>query len=173
MRISEKGSNRVFPHWLIMERSRDWPDLRSPISKIRNIQIVGIYTLMKSCKFQIFRIATVGWARLQTFLVVRSLNVTWWPDLTDLGSTFLHNVRNWCRTQFKKWRQIPHLFGSFIDQNKDIDLKFCMHIIHMLLPYMYFHFLKNFQIMDLWLFPNFKVCQKNWLWWGFFPKIWG
>ena len=89
MRISEKGSNRVFPHWLIMERSRDWPDLRSPISKIRNKQIVGIYTLMKFCKFQIFRIATVGWARLQTFLVVRSLNVTWWPDLTWPGINIL------------------------------------------------------------------------------------
>ena len=34
------GTNWIFAHWLIMVRSRNWPDLWWQISKIRDIQVV-------------------------------------------------------------------------------------------------------------------------------------
>ena len=61
-----------FHHWLIMGRSRIWHDLRSPLSKIRNIQIVDTYALTVHCEFQRVRITGVPLARCQT-----SKNATW------------------------------------------------------------------------------------------------
>ena len=61
-----------FHHWLIMGRSRNWHDLRSPISKIRNMQIVDTYVLTVHCEFQRVRITGVALARCQT-----SKNAAW------------------------------------------------------------------------------------------------
>ena len=36
-----KTGSLIFAHWLIMGRSRKWPDLRSQISKIQDIHFVG------------------------------------------------------------------------------------------------------------------------------------
>ena len=55
-----------------MGRSRNWHGLRSPISKIRNIQIVNTYVLTVHCEFQRVRITGVPLARCQT-----SKNATW------------------------------------------------------------------------------------------------
>ena len=52
LHILEKGSIWIFPHWLIMGRSRNWPDLRSPIWKFRDKQVVGTYALMTPCKYE-------------------------------------------------------------------------------------------------------------------------
>ena len=56
----------VFPHWLIMGRSRNWPDLRSTISKIRDIRVVETYARIVLCKFQRVRSKAVPWARCQS-----------------------------------------------------------------------------------------------------------
>ena len=81
MRILEMESIWIFPHWLIMERSRDWPDLRSRSYKNWDERFVGTDEVMQSGKFHIYPSKTVSMARPQTFLVVVSLDLTWWPDL--------------------------------------------------------------------------------------------
>ena len=71
-----------FAHWLIMGRSQKWPDLRSPISKIRDIRFVGTDDLIIFRKFHNFPWNIVAVARLESYFVVGSLDLTWWPDLT-------------------------------------------------------------------------------------------
>ena len=65
-----------------MWRSQKWPDLRSPISKIRDIHFVGTDELIKFWKFHNFPWNIVAVARLEIYFVVGSLDLTWWPDLT-------------------------------------------------------------------------------------------
>ena len=79
--IHETGSIWIFPHWLIMGRSRNWPDLRSPIWKIRDIRFVSFDCLMNLWKFENIWLRTLGVARSQTFLEVGSRDPAWWPDL--------------------------------------------------------------------------------------------
>ena len=82
--LRQSKYNRVdfFAHWLIMGRSQKWPDLRSPISKIRDIRIVGTGDLIIFRKFHNFPWNVVVVARLESYFVVGSLDLTWWPDLT-------------------------------------------------------------------------------------------
>ena len=65
-----------------MGRSQNWPDLRSPISKIRDINFVGTDELIIFWKFHNFPWNIVAVARLESYFVVGSLDLTWWPDLT-------------------------------------------------------------------------------------------
>ena len=65
-----------------MGRSQKWPDLRSPISKIRDIRFVGTNHLIIFRKFHNFPWNIVAVARLESYFVVGSLDLTWWPDLT-------------------------------------------------------------------------------------------
>ena len=65
-----------------MGRSQKWPDLRSPISKIRDIRFVGTDDLIIFQKFHNFPWNIVAVARLESYFVVGSLDLTWWPDLT-------------------------------------------------------------------------------------------
>ena len=65
-----------------MGRSQKWPDLRSPISKIRDIRFVGTNDLIIFRKFHNFPWNIVAVARLESYFVVGSLDLTWWPDLT-------------------------------------------------------------------------------------------
>ena len=65
-----------------MGRSQKWPDLRSPISKIRDIRFVGTDHLIIFWKFHKFPRNIVAVARLESYFVVGSLDLTWWPDLT-------------------------------------------------------------------------------------------
>ena len=65
-----------------MGRSQKWPDLRSPISKIRDIGFVGTGDLIIFLKFHNFPWNIVAVARLESYFVVGSLDLTWWPDLT-------------------------------------------------------------------------------------------
>ena len=65
-----------------MGRSQKWPDLRSPISKIRDIRFVGTDDLIVFRKFHNFPWNIVAVARLESYFVVGSLDLTWWPDLT-------------------------------------------------------------------------------------------
>ena len=65
-----------------MGRSQKWPDLRSPISKIRDIRFVGTGDLIIFRKFHNFPWNIVAVARLESYFAVGSLDLTWWPDLT-------------------------------------------------------------------------------------------
>ena len=65
-----------------MGRSQKWPDLRSPISKIRDIRFVGTDDLIIFRKFHNFPWNIEAVARLESYFVVGSLDLTWWPDLT-------------------------------------------------------------------------------------------
>ena len=70
------GTNWIFAHWLIIVRSRNWPDLWWQISKIRDIKVVGIYDLMKRWRFETNWISSVATAQPQ------SQTRFWlWPDL--------------------------------------------------------------------------------------------
>ena len=71
----------IFSHWLIMVRSQNWPDLRSSISKFWDIHFVHANALSNRWKFQSDRSLGVAMADIETFYEVRSLQVTWWPDL--------------------------------------------------------------------------------------------
>ena len=86
-KIKHKTGSLIFAHWLIMGRSRKWPDLRSPISKIKDIHFVGTDDLITFLKFHNFSSNTVAGARLY-FFFVRYGHLTWPGDLTlhDPGS---------------------------------------------------------------------------------------
>ena len=84
------GTNWIFAHWLIMVRSRNWPDLWWQISKIRDIQVVGIYDLMKRWRFETNRISSVATAQPQSQKPVFDFDLTF----GDLGLKFLHKVSN-------------------------------------------------------------------------------
>ena len=83
--IWEKESIWVFLLWITIGWSRNRTDLRSTISKTRNIQIGNTYALMKFIKFQTSRTRPGGWAWPPTFLEVRSLGVTCWHGPTWPG----------------------------------------------------------------------------------------
>ena len=68
----------------IMERSQNWTDLWSRISKLRNINFMDSVMDINRWVFQGNR--SFGVAMIQTFSDVRSLNVTWWPDMERPGS---------------------------------------------------------------------------------------
>ena len=74
-------------HWLIMERSQNWPDLESPISKFRDMHFMDTVTYINRWKFQGDRPVgvMVAMTSIQTFSELRSLDVTWWPDLEWSG----------------------------------------------------------------------------------------
>ena len=81
LKMKHKTGSLIFAHWLIMGRSRKWPDLRSPISKIQDIHFVGTDDLIIFRKFHNFPSNPVAGARLLNFCKVWSLDLTWWPDL--------------------------------------------------------------------------------------------
>ena len=80
----------IFSHWLIMMRSRNWPDLWSQILKIRDKQVVGIYDLMKRWKIETNRIRSVATAQPQSQKPIFDFDLTWWPDLWWPGANFFY-----------------------------------------------------------------------------------
>ena len=78
--FQKKHLSFFFP-WLIIKRSQNCPDLRSPISKFRDICFIDTGTDINRWKFQGNRSVGVALTGIQTFYEVRSLDVTWWPDL--------------------------------------------------------------------------------------------
>ena len=81
-----------------MGRSQKWPDLRSPISKIRDIRFVGTDDLIIFRKFHNFPWNIVAVARWETYFVVGSLDLTWWPDL---------KLRKGCSISYGKFQHDP------------------------------------------------------------------
>ena len=89
-----------------MGRSRNWPDLRSGISKFRDIRFVGIITLINRWKFEIDRAWVVAVAQVEIFWNMRSLDLTWWPDLEWPGAEiFTQCVKRMCEKVCQKRRR--------------------------------------------------------------------
>ena len=102
MPILWKWRMSVFLHWLIVGRSWNWPDLRSLISEIRTIKVIGF--IIQFWKFENIWSKPVTVVRVQTclgfcfavpilyveYFVCRSGHVTRPGDLTwhDLGKLF-------------------------------------------------------------------------------------
>ena len=98
----QKRRLSFFSHWLIMERSQNWPDLRSPIWKFRDIRFIDTGTDINRWKFQSDRSFGVGMTNIQSFL--RWGHLTWPGDLTlsDLGLKFSQSVRKRCMNSYAK-----------------------------------------------------------------------
>ena len=96
-----------------MVRSRNWPDLWWQISKIRDIQVVGIYDLMKRW-FETNRISSVATAQPQSQKPVFDFDLTWWPDLWWPGTEiFTQGVKFNCEQVLKKWRRCAPPFFRY------------------------------------------------------------
>ena len=98
-----------FSHCLIMGRAQNWPDLRSPTWKFRDIRFVGTDTLSLSYlylinpwKFHVDLLRTVVTVQSQMFLRLSHLN---WPgDLAchDPRLKFSGKVRKECMKKLAK-----------------------------------------------------------------------
>ena len=108
------GTIWIFAHWLIMVRSRNWPDLWWQISKIRDKQVVGIYDLMKRWRFETNRISNVATAQPQSQKPDFDFDLTWWPDLWWPGAEiFTQGVKFNCEQVLKKWRRCAPPFFRY------------------------------------------------------------
>ena len=97
-----------------MVRSRNWPDLWWQISKIRDIQVVGIYDLMKRWRFETNRISSVTTAQPQSRKPVFDFDLTWWPDLWWPGAEiYTQGVKFNCEQVLKKWRRCAPPFFRY------------------------------------------------------------
>ena len=97
-----------------MARSQNWPDLWWQISKIWDIQVVGIYDLMKRWRFETNRISSVATAQPQSQKPVFDFDLTWWPDLWWPGAEiFTQGVKFNCEQVLKKWRRCAPSFFRY------------------------------------------------------------
>ena len=94
------------PFTLILDRSQNWPDLRSPISKFRDIYFKDAATHINWWKFHGDRLVGVAMMNIQAFSDVRSLYVTWWPDLERPGSEIFATCAE------KMYEQVCKNFGA-------------------------------------------------------------
>ena len=108
-----------FSHWLIMERSQNWPDLRSPISKFRDIYFIDTGTDINCWKFQGDLSFGVAMTNIQSFSEVRSLDVTWWPDFEWPGFEVFKKCAEKMYEQLcqKRVRSAPP-FSSYLRKKK-------------------------------------------------------
>ena len=97
-----KQALSIFSHWLKMERSQNWPDLRSPISKLWDIHFIDTVACNICWKFQGDSSVGVALTNIKTFMGWGRL--TWHGDLTlrDLGLKFSQYVRKRCMIRCAK-----------------------------------------------------------------------
>ena len=93
-----------------MGRSQKWPDLRSQISKIRDIIFLGTDDLIIFRKFHNFPWNIVAVARLESHFVVGSLDLTWWPDLT------WHWVEIFTKVAEKMGNKVGEIFFAILEK---------------------------------------------------------
>ena len=110
-----------------MVRSRNWPDLWWQISKIRDIQVVDIYDLMKRWRFETNRISSVATAQPQSQKPVFEFYLTWWPDLWWPGAEiFTQGVKFNCEQVLKKRRRCAPPFFRYPRKTGGVGI-FCPH----------------------------------------------
>ena len=90
------------PLTIIMERSQNWPDLRSPISKFRYICFIDTGTNINHWKFQGNRSVSVALTSVQTFLWGE---VTWRDLVTWPWVTWVWNFHKVCGKDV--WTAVP------------------------------------------------------------------
>ena len=102
----------IFFHWLIMERSQNWPDFRSQISKFWDIHFIDTVVCSNRWKFQGNCSVGVALTNIQTFYEVRSLDVTWWPDLAWFWSDIFTTCaeKRYDKAWQKRRRSAPTFF---------------------------------------------------------------
>ena len=109
MAFVQKRRLSIFSNWLVMVRSQNRPDFRSQISKFRNIHFIHTIALSNLWKFQSDRSLGVAMADIETFYEVRSLEVTWWPDLewpwSEIITTYVKLMYD--KVCQKRWRSEP------------------------------------------------------------------
>ena len=89
-----------FSHWLIMERSQNWPDLRSPISKFRDIRFIDTGTDINRWKFQ-----SVTWCSYDENSKFFWGEVTWSDLVTWPWVTWVRNFHKVCGKGV--WTAVP------------------------------------------------------------------
>ena len=92
-----KQALSIFSHWLIIiERSQNWPVLRSPISTFWDTNFVDTVTCINHSKFEGNCLVGVALTIIQTFM--RWGHLTWPGDLTlrNLGLKFSKHMRKRC-----------------------------------------------------------------------------
>ena len=122
-----------------MVRSRNWPDLWWQISKIRDIQVVGIYDLMQRWRFETNRMSSVATAQPQIQKPVFDFDLIWWPDLWWPGAEiFTQGVKFNCEQVLEKWRRCAPPFSRYPRKTGGVGI-FCpppVRVINMhMLPY--------------------------------------
>ena len=105
----------IFSHRLMMKGSQNWTDLRSPISKLWDIGFIDTVACINCWKVQDNR-SGVTLKFIQTFYEVRSLDVTWWPDLAWPGSEIFikHAEKMYDKVCQKRWRCVLLFFGKLL-----------------------------------------------------------
>ena len=95
----------IFSHWH-MERSQNWPDLRSLISTFWDMHFIDTVTCVNRWKFQDNRSVSVALTSIQTFFM-RWDHLTWPGDLTlrDLSLKFAQHMRKRCTIGLPKRRR--------------------------------------------------------------------
>ena len=77
----QKRRLSIFSHWLLSmynrKTSQNWPDLKSPISKLRDIHFIDTVMDIIRWKFLGDQSFFVSMISIQTFSEVRSLDMTW------------------------------------------------------------------------------------------------
>ena len=94
-----------FAHWLIMGWSWKWPDLRSTVWKIRDIQFVDTDAPTSFWKFDKVLSNTLDVTRPQTFCEVGSFDLAWWPDLRWPGVEIFPKVAEKMRDKLRQKRR--------------------------------------------------------------------
>ena len=78
----QKRHLSFFSHWLIMERSLNWPNIGTRISKFQDIHFIDTGTdINHPLKVSTCSGIRCSYDEHQTFSEAMTLDVTWWPDL--------------------------------------------------------------------------------------------
>ena len=91
----------IFSHWLIMERSQNWPNLCSLISKFWGIHFIDTY-LYQSLKVSRQLFGRCSFASIQTFMRWGHLTCPGNLTLRDMGLNFSKHMRKRCLIRLKK-----------------------------------------------------------------------
>ena len=116
MGFVQKRRLSTFFQWLIIEKSQNWPDLRSLMSNLCDDHFIDTVTHINRWKVQGDRSFGVGiMTSIQTFSEVRSFNVTWWPDLEWPGSEiFTTCAKRMYEQVYQKWRRCAPPFLRYL-----------------------------------------------------------
>ena len=108
-----KEASFIFSHWLIVERSQNWPDLGSSISEFRETHF---YILLRYQSLKVLRWSGIrcSYDERSNFSEMMSLDVTWWPDLEYPGSEIFTCVEQMYEEVYQKQRHFVLPFFRYL-----------------------------------------------------------